>query len=78
MELLFYKIFKLKGKIGNREVIVLINSEATHNFIAWEVVREVGLEVQPTKPFELLVEDKKQISSTGNGGPCRRYKQTGN
>ena len=39
---------KVKEKIGQQEVVVLVDSEAPHNFIAENVVERLGLQVTDT------------------------------
>ncbi|XP_054795227.1 uncharacterized protein LOC129300675 [Prosopis cineraria] len=43
--------FKFLGKIGSREVIVLIGTAATHNFISKEVVTALKIPVERTERF---------------------------
>ena len=57
------KSLKLWGKIRNKRVIVLIGCRATHNFISVKLVKELELEVAPTNPYSVEVEDGHKISS---------------
>lgn len=41
------KTLKIKGEIQGKEVVVLIDGEATHNFIAKEIVKELMLPMHP-------------------------------
>ncbi|XP_014521642.1 uncharacterized protein LOC106778213 [Vigna radiata var. radiata] len=42
---------KLRGRIGNREVLVLIDSGVSHNFISKSLVEELGMAVKETQPY---------------------------
>lgn len=46
---------KIKGKIGDREVIVLVDNGATHSFISNHVVQELGLPVSDTGSFGVVM-----------------------
>lgn len=63
------KTLKLKGRIGGREVLVLIDSGASHNFINRSLVGELGMEVKETQPYFVSLGDgqRRRIS-----GCCER------
>lgn len=42
---------KLGGKIGGNKVVVMIDPEATHNFISPEIVCKLNISVEPTEEF---------------------------
>lgn len=42
---------KMAGKIGDQEVIVMIDPGATHNFISLATVQKTGLPVIESKEF---------------------------
>lgn len=42
---------KIKGKIGEQDVVVLVDSGATHNFISNHVVEKIGLQLTDTGSF---------------------------
>ncbi|ESQ30623.1 hypothetical protein EUTSA_v10012409mg [Eutrema salsugineum] len=55
----------MRGRIGNTEVIVLIDSSATSNFINFispAKVREIGLPITETGGFGVSVGDGQVIS----------------
>lgn len=56
------KTMKLKGLIGEKEVVVMIDPGATHNFIALGVVKELNIEVTESGSFGV---------SLGNGDAVR-------
>ena len=56
---------KIRGRIGDREVVVLIDSRASHNFIAAALVKELGLPLAPTKDFGLVLGTEDEITTTG-------------
>lgn len=46
---------KLKGKIQGEEVVVLIDSGATHNFILESLVRRIGLKREVSRGYGVMV-----------------------
>ncbi|WVZ12616.1 hypothetical protein V8G54_017146 [Vigna mungo] len=63
------KTMKLRGHIGHREVLVLIDSGASHNFIDRRVVEELQMTVTKTQPYMVSLGDgqKKRISGCCEG-----------
>ncbi|WVZ14824.1 hypothetical protein V8G54_012390 [Vigna mungo] len=51
------KTMKLRGHIGQREVLVLIDSGASHNFINRRVVEELRMTVTKTQPYLVSLGD---------------------
>nr|GEV60684.1 hypothetical protein [Tanacetum cinerariifolium] len=49
------RTMKLRGKIGDREVAVLIDCGATHNFISSKIVEELGLAVSDSGTFNVTL-----------------------
>ena len=45
------KTMKIKGRIAQQEVIMLINCGATHNFIYTRVVQQFGLSLEATSGY---------------------------
>lgn len=43
-----------KGMVGNREVIVLIDIGATHNFVSIDIVQRLNLQVNTTPNFQVI------------------------
>ncbi|XP_031257652.1 uncharacterized protein LOC116115659 [Pistacia vera] len=62
------KTMKVKGKISGAEVIVLIDSGASHNFISKGVIEKLGLPVMQTQTFGVRVGDGYQMRCEGE---CR-------
>ncbi|KAI0520045.1 hypothetical protein KFK09_007510 [Dendrobium nobile] len=56
---------KVKGKILGREVVVLIDSGATHNFISTQVAEELGMEPTETGNYGVMMGTWKIESSIG-------------
>ncbi|WVY99344.1 hypothetical protein V8G54_025414 [Vigna mungo] len=48
---------KLRGRIGNREVLVLIDSGASHNFISKSLVEELGMAAKEKQPYFVSLGD---------------------
>ena len=57
-----HRTMRVMEKIGHYEVVVLIDSGSTHNFISEKVANLLQLPVVPTEPFNVKV---------ANGGPLR-------
>ncbi|KAF7810714.1 putative mitochondrial protein [Senna tora] len=51
------RTMKLKGKIRGSEVLIMIDSGATHNFISEGLVKKMGLDVEKTKPYRVTLGD---------------------
>ena len=43
------RTIRIKGRIGNHYVHILIDSGSTHNFIQERVVHQLGLSITPSK-----------------------------
>lgn len=43
------KTMRLMGQIGRKEVVILLDTRNTHNFLDPAVISKAGLFVQPTK-----------------------------
>lgn len=59
------RTIKLKGKIGETEVIVLIDSGATHNFLSKRVIQQLGLTASSTEKFGVLVAGGVKVQGQG-------------
>lgn len=61
------KTLKIKGEIEKVGVIVLADSEASHNFISHDLVRKLGMQIEKGKRFGVMVGN----GVTMRGGVCR-------
>lgn len=52
---------KVTGKIDGEEVIILIDSRASHNFISFEVVSKLKLPTEKTQENEVSMGDRYQV-----------------
>lgn len=64
-------MMKLWGRIGGREVVVLVDTGATHSFISEVVVRELHLPTNSTVSNNILVGNGVSVKQTGI---CREVK----
>ena len=62
------KTMKLRGEIGSQQVVVLIDSGVTHNFISTELVRKLTLPVEETRAYRVLM----GTGSVQGAGICKR------
>ena len=46
---------KVKGRVGEEEVVILIDCGATHNFIAKKLVTKLGLTLQETPNYGVIL-----------------------
>ena len=56
---------KVRGKIKAREVIVLIDSGASHNFISEHIVSELQLRCDPTQKFGVQMGNGDEVKTSG-------------
>lgn len=56
---------KIKGEIKGKEVLILIDSGATHNFIHNKIVEEMRLELENHTPFGVTIGDGTRCQGRG-------------
>lgn len=56
---------KLKGKVGDREVIMLIDCGATHNFIHRQLEDELKIPVTNTTNYGIVIYDGTTLQGKG-------------
>ena len=56
---------KVRGKIMSREVVVLIDSGASHNFISDDLVSELQFRYTPTNEFGVQMGNGEEIRASG-------------
>ncbi|GKD20744.1 ty3-gypsy retrotransposon protein [Tanacetum coccineum] len=59
------RMMKLLGKIGDREVLVLIDCGATHNFISSKIIEELRLKVSDSGTFNVTLGNGEIARSKG-------------
>lgn len=47
--------------VGKSHVLIMIDCGKSHNFIAWELVKQIGWNVSQTTPFGVRLGDRHQI-----------------
>ena len=55
---------KLVGKIHGQDVIILVDSGATHNFISSTLAHHLQLPIKKTKGFEVTIGNGQQVSGS--------------
>lgn len=56
---------KIRGKIGKTNVVVLIDSGATHNFISPDIVSKAYLQVSETRQFTIIMGTSINVTGAG-------------
>ena len=59
------RTMKIEGKIDNVDVLVLIDSGASHNFISPQVTNALGLEITPEPTRSIKLGDGHRVNSQG-------------
>ena len=59
------RTMRIKAIIGAHEVVALIDSGSTHNFISDRVAETLCLPVKPTTPFTVRVANGERLSCKG-------------
>ncbi|PNY17068.1 retrotransposon-related protein [Trifolium pratense] len=66
-----HRTMKIEGKIAEVDVLVLIDSGATHNFISPQIVTALGLKISPMAEKHIKLGDGQKVVSAG---VCRDVK----
>ncbi|CAL9238536.1 unnamed protein product [Arabidopsis halleri] len=56
---------RLAARVGKREIIALVDSGSTHNFVSEKTARELKLPLKSIKPFPVKVADGKPLRCRG-------------
>nr|GEV32001.1 transposon Ty3-G Gag-Pol polyprotein [Tanacetum cinerariifolium] len=56
---------RLPGRIQHKDVVVLVDGGSTHNFVDQELVNRLGLQVDPTVNFSVVVANRDKLACTG-------------
>lgn len=56
---------RVLGKLKNKDVIVLIDGDSTHNFIDQSIVSKFSLPVTKDKKFQVMVANHEKIDCVG-------------
>lgn len=59
------RTLKLRGHIGGSEVIIMVDSKATHNFISNEAIGKLGIPVTPSKEFGVSLGTGESVNRSG-------------
>ncbi|KAE9586507.1 putative nucleotidyltransferase, Ribonuclease H [Lupinus albus] len=57
--------WKIGGMVGSKQVVVMIDCGASHNFISQELVKELQLQVEATKAYVVEIGDGHHIKCKG-------------
>ena len=56
---------RLQGKLKNKEVTVLVDGGSAHNFMDQSIVEKLGLPVDRTQSFQVVVGNREKIDCPG-------------
>ncbi|CAL5377841.1 unnamed protein product [Camellia sinensis] len=56
---------KVRGRVGQHQITLLIDSGSTHNFLNSKVARKLGVSTNSAGRFEVVVANGEKISSSG-------------
>ena len=56
---------KLRGEIKGREVVVLIDSGATHNFVHYKIIEEIEISIEADTTFAVTIGDETCCKGRG-------------
>lgn len=59
------KMLKVFARVNGTPILVLIDSGASHNFVALQVVTMLGLKVEPSRKFSVKLGDGHRVKTTG-------------
>ena len=59
------RTMKLKGRMGKEEVVILIDSGASHNFVSEKLMRKMGVTLTETASYEVLVAGGVRVRGKG-------------
>ncbi|KAA8521015.1 hypothetical protein F0562_011697 [Nyssa sinensis] len=59
---------RMTAKIGSHEVIMLVDSGSTHNFVSERIARLLRMPVVPTEPFTVRVANGENMKCQGRVG----------
>ncbi|XP_052728288.1 uncharacterized protein LOC108338275 [Vigna angularis] len=59
------KTLKLQGKVGGKDVLILIDSGVSHNFVSRRLVEELQLAQEDTPPYQVSLGDGRKKRTSG-------------
>lgn len=59
------KTFKMKGTINGKEVVVMVDPGATHNFLSKETIGRTGVKVSPSTAFSVSLGTGDEVKGSG-------------
>lgn len=62
------KTMKVRGTVEGQDVVILIDSGATHNFMLWELIRKLNLPITKTNGYRVQVGTGMVVKGKGK---CR-------
>ena len=57
--------FKVKGTMEDREIIIMVDCGATHNFISLKLVDELKLPMTETTNYDIIMGSRKAVQGRG-------------
>ncbi|GKV11569.1 hypothetical protein SLEP1_g22817 [Rubroshorea leprosula] len=56
-----YNTIKVIGQVGKRQILILIDSRSTHNFLNAKLAKELGCEIKGAKSYQVTLVDGSKI-----------------
>lgn len=65
LQVFLTKNMRMVGRIGTKEVVILVNTSSTHTFLDLAIVIKAGLTLQPTKTIKVKIANGESIFCEG-------------
>ncbi|GKV00657.1 hypothetical protein SLEP1_g13320 [Rubroshorea leprosula] len=67
-----YNTIKMIGQVGKRQILILIDSGSTHNFLNAKLAKELRCEIKGAKSYQVILADGSKITGVEK---CDKFKR---